>query len=462
MIHGDGCALLIGINNYSEFDRSVGNPEGVSNLLGGVPDASMFWRVCLQLGMKPENIRIAVNPRPEPALFYGATEENFVDTTEAGLRGAMEWLAGKLAGGVAGLLTYSGHGAHSAEQGLLLCPSDTSGAEFSHAIPFRELGAIFPNAENLTVVLDCCHASPAPVPSGRRLSTLGGSGVNPEQCLNEMMVGARVLAACQPGERTQQGDFGGVPHGSFSWAVGAVLDQWRTVREGSNACFDLSYQTLLDKASELLAVLEFAGTPALYGPPGVESLAVMQVGGQAEQTSDTPDAERPLKQMDPGQKQVRLYTMVDIQGAVSNVLVPKQTGSVGGVTYYSGTEYWLNVTTRAPSRSLTVTWADYDWNDPRFPSLGTLSFRMDQSPAWSVTGEPPSASNDFASTSLRVTLEWGLTFGGSGWGGYLKWFNTTGLDNVFAGAMPVGGVILSASTSQPRGYSWYQARVSPM
>src|SRR5262249_47634670 len=128
MFHDDGYALLIGIDDYSAFDRSTGQPEGTSSLPGSVLDAHVFFRMCTELGMKRENIRVLASPQPDLALFPGATAASFGDASEKGIRDAIAWLADKLAGGRAGLLTYSGHGAHTSAKGLLMCPSDTTGA----------------------------------------------------------------------------------------------------------------------------------------------------------------------------------------------------------------------------------------------------------------------------------------------------------------------------------------------
>jgi hypothetical protein len=110
----------------------------------------------------------------------------------------------------------------------------------------------------------------------------------------------RVLAACGVGETTQQARFMGKWHGAFTWALGAALDQWKELPDAGGARFDVSYGTALHAAKQLLASLSFEGTPVLLGPPGVEDLAVLQVGDSPLATSAAPDAPRADVQIDGG------------------------------------------------------------------------------------------------------------------------------------------------------------------
>ena len=53
MFHNDGYALLIGIDDYSTYDKSRPQAVGTSNLDGSRNDAKVFWRFCRLIGMKP-------------------------------------------------------------------------------------------------------------------------------------------------------------------------------------------------------------------------------------------------------------------------------------------------------------------------------------------------------------------------------------------------------------------------
>jgi len=436
MFHDDGYALLIGIDDYRAFDRSTGQPEGTSSLHGSVLDAHVLFRLCTQLGMKPENIRVVTSPPADPTMFPGADPASFGDASEEGIRAAVGWLADKLGGGRAGLLTYSGHGAHLCNAGLLMCPSDTAGAGFEHAIPFEDLRALLGGAAtNLTVVLDCCHGGAfAADPRGRRPTTLGGDAVARGERRDEMMIGARVLAACQPGEMTQQASFGGRWHGAFSWALGAVVDQWRAVDQGGNVRMDLSYGTLLEKARQLLAVLDFPGTPALYGPSGVEWLAVLQVGRRSEGTCARPDGQRAGVQLDSGMRSYRVYTLTASDGAGNRTQVASvlATGSYPPSSdYASNTEYyWISSDIPGAATTITITAED----GGALPA-GRYDQRWGENITWSIKSGAPRSSQSlfvYTSASLEFGLDWTISVK-NGYRGSVAWFTNTDATLLFGG-----------------------------
>ena len=168
-----------------------------------------------------------------------------------------------------------------------------------------------------------------------------------------------------------------------------------------------------------------------------------------------------ILQMDPGVKSYRYYSITDVTGAsVGQVLVPKTTGTLNGVTYDAGTEYWFDVAVLSTLPSaLTFSWEDYDWTDTG-PSIGTQSFRMPEDATWARTDPPASSSSSFVDNTLDVVLAWLLTYSGGSWGGTLTWYNTSGQNTVFGGAAP-GSATLTGSTSVRDGLEWYTAAVSP-
>lgn len=184
-------------------------------------------------------------------------------------------------------------------------------------------------------------------------------------------------------------------------------------------------------------------------------------------TGQTFDPQGPGKkpdqpQCDPGQKDFRFYTFKDGRGiVVASMLVPAVSGRLAGgaVSYARGTEYWFDVSTSTPSRSLTVSWEDHYWVDTSVPAIGRQSFTMVQSPTWTGGALPPAACATLF-VGADVALAWDLQLAGTTWQGSLAWFNTSGQSDLFRGTMPTGGVTLSANTTAAR-VSWYGAAVAP-
>jgi len=256
--HSNACALIIGINDYRAFD-----PTGARDLKGGAHDTVAIERCCTVLGMAPANIHVVrndVESKGNPFVLKGVG-----DTTRKGLLAELAWLREQLDAGRGGLLWYSGHGAHTSADGLLLCPSDTTG-DLGNTIPFRALrDALGPRAaESLTVVLDCCHGGPAVDAFGRPSTTLNSNTIAPGVADDDLQIGAVVLMACAPGEQAQQSWFSALPHGAFTWALLSVANQWEAAQQGGNVAMTLTYRQLLKKATILLDALEFEGTPQLY------------------------------------------------------------------------------------------------------------------------------------------------------------------------------------------------------
>jgi hypothetical protein len=286
-------ALIIGINDYTAFDGT-----GASNLKGSVNDAAAVARLCLALGMKRDDVHVVSSQvdGESPDLLEVKRNE---DTSQKGIYAEIEWLKGQLEAGRPGLLWYSGHGAHTTKDGLLLCPSDTTSDLSNNTIPFSALRSTFKGvADNLTVVLDCCHGGSVTDHLGRTSTTLGGDPKPDDIADDEMEIGAIVLTACAVGEQTQQSSFASHWHGAFTWALLSVVDQWQKAQQSGNVRIDLTNRELIKKATVLLDALDFEGSPQIY-PRGAGGLAVLQQGYQAMATVDRPDGERPGIQLQP-------------------------------------------------------------------------------------------------------------------------------------------------------------------
>jgi hypothetical protein len=72
----NACALLIGIDDYSDFDTT-----GARDLRGSVNDVRVWWKICMALGMSPGNVWVLTSP-PLAATAslqpHGATRRRFL------------------------------------------------------------------------------------------------------------------------------------------------------------------------------------------------------------------------------------------------------------------------------------------------------------------------------------------------------------------------------------------------
>lgn len=460
MSNEDVFALFVGIDSYTTYD-----PSGGANLRGSINDAMGFWRVGLELGIAPENMKILTSGRFNPSDLVGANETNTGEATERGILDGVAWLTKKLAAsaGSTALFTYSGHGAYTIEKGLLLCPSDTEGPDLEHAIPYTTLKELLsPVSGAVTALLDCCHSG-----AGRDVLSLT-PGPLPEGVKDDdQRVASRVLAACKVGQTAKQARFLGTWYGAFTWAVGATLDQWRAVRTAGGARFDLTYGELVEKARRLVETLRFQETPVLLGPPNVAELSVLQPGDVPAETSATPDGKRQTVQIDAGEKNYRWYTFTsDDTHWKWNVLVPNvkmgRSVTVNGQTYYAGIEYWIsaptNHTSAQPSNYIEVEWTDYTSTES--PSyVGHTSFEMRQDARWSPTAAPEGSPTEFINNRLGVGMCWQMQLGSDGrWTGSITWWNTTEENNIFGGDLSSGQTLYNQLGAQ--GSTWYTTTVT--
>jgi hypothetical protein len=166
-------------------------------------------------------------------------------------------------------------------------------------------------------------------------------------------------------------------------------------------------------------------------------------------------------QCDPGQKDLRLYTLRDgVGNPVAWLLIPKVAGRIGKPTCSPGTEYWFGVSTSAPLRALTITWVDHWWTDLDLVVPAPLSFTMIQAPTWTSTTEAPApCATLFVGPGLVIA--WDIRYVGAAWQGTLGWFTLTGTNDVFSGAMPLGGITLYADTPV-RASTWFSTDVATM
>jgi hypothetical protein len=419
--HSTACALIIGINDYSAFD-----PSGAKNLKGGAQDAYAVGQCCAFLGMRPERIKTASKDVASPG--NALLRADLGDTTQKGIYEQIDWLRGELEAGNKGLLWYSGHGAHTEEKGLLLCPSDTT-SELGNTISFKELGArLGPKAAaNLTVVLDCCHATPQPGTQNRPTTSLGGDPIQQATFDKDLQIGALVLSACAPGEQAQQSWFAGAPHGAFTWALLSVANQWVAQQVGSNVPMTLSYWQLIKKATALLEALDFDQTPQIWPQYKGGTQVLGDLGGN---TAVHPNADRRHIQLDPGTKSqgYRLYTWWSGSNGtgspVAETLVTQVAQAFSrGNNYAVGKEYWWMTSATQP-RSLTFT--DVDWGStPVDPKSGSaFNFKNTRVTLDNLVA-PASTLTSYLQITADFGVGWNLTLTGTTWGGTLDWVANT-------------------------------------
>jgi hypothetical protein len=365
--------------------------------------------------------------------------------TEAEVLKQAGWLAEKLAqpSKPTGILTWSGHGDWLAGRGLVLCPSDVTWAPdaaghagLANAISFGQLNKLLAaHAENLTVVLDTCHAG---TPAGTKAAETGRPLGLTRRALKQMPgvqetgraeelepLAGRVLAATRWDKVAYQSMFDGHHRGVFSWAVSAAIEQWKATQEGHNVRIDLSYAKLVEATRRLLSALWFDQSPELHAPAGVADLAVLHHGlvGQPGETSNMPDGGFKTEQVDPGMKDFVLYVLTDVAGTtVGKVLVT----ATAGFGYQANTEYYYMYSNL--SNSAQVTWTGGSSGSWRRPpaGLGTLSFSMARTPSWTggtSTGSMLAYSN--TGTGQYDGIDWEMSNASGSWSGHITWWHNS-------------------------------------
>lgn len=438
MIQPDNRALFIGVNDYRAFDESQHNPPGTSDLRGSRNDAHAFWRVCQELGIPAANMRILTSPALDPSDL-GASPEQVGEATRAAILEGIEWLAEALggAGRPPGLLTYSGHGDFAAGEGLVLCPTDVTG-NLEGAISFRGIQEILLRhraAANLTVVLDCCHGGASVSTAERRSLSLTGRSLPEGAAAATPALGDRQLAAAEPSGTAWQARFSGVFRGAFSWALAAVLGQWKPRIEGSSVELALPYGDLLVRARSLLSALSFEQTPVLRGPSGVARVPFFHRGPLAgdEAASLAPTARRKGGQLDPGVNHTLTASVSSSEWLISATASGTAPTSTLGYTY--DTEYWgldsafLDAVNRIASSSGggSITFGVTSTADR--PSSG---FAMPTDSLWTRLAGTPAEAMFWAyvpATSSSAAYVTGVVFhltaparAGGAWGGSMTWY----------------------------------------
>lgn len=131
-------ALLIGINDYSALDRSLGRALGSSDLQGAVNDLRSMAMLTRMMDVPAANIRVLSAPRVDPNTFASvaigrspAMNMNMADAathfaTRAEMLAGLRWLAEQLTSnpGAQGIIYYSGHSVVTEQGHLCFVPQD--------------------------------------------------------------------------------------------------------------------------------------------------------------------------------------------------------------------------------------------------------------------------------------------------------------------------------------------------
>jgi hypothetical protein len=436
-------ALLIGVGDYRAYDASNHQPPGTSDLAGSLNDVRAWLRLCKEVGIR--EVRILSSPPLDLA-------EEGVEVREATaeeLRAGVSWLAGQLGGAPAdaapiGLLVFSGHGAETVNEGLVLCPTDTVAVEgeLARVVSLVELQGVLASAgaeRNLTVVLDCCHDGSAAVHGGHRVSALRPRPATAAVAARPRL-GERMFYAASPGEPAYQvnlGVNGDEAHGAFTWAFLTAKGRWSMVPQGATQQLTISYGRMRDATRDLLRALEVEQTPEFEGTPGTAGLPIFHRGLTAspQETSPTPDGESRLKQCDPGIWDYRIYTFMQGLTKIGDMLVARTQDPQN--RYSRSLEYWFMRNVPQSTATTTVSMVDYPWSTSP-PDPNTKSFTMVQDATW-VNRGPSNATDPLLVNGDRsIGIQWKLALSSGIWSGSIIWSRSapppgTGLNTLFAG-----------------------------
>lgn len=167
-------AVIVGVNHYAQFDKSVGQEIGTSDLYGSINDTRIYYRLARRLGAPPENVFVLTSAPVTPSEYASdARASNFIfDATSANILDRLKWLVDKLTASksAVGFMAFSGHGDYDRSAGQIeLCSEDTVAAVsnsgqvmLKNAITSDTLIKYTGGSKsgiNLTFILDVCFTT---------------------------------------------------------------------------------------------------------------------------------------------------------------------------------------------------------------------------------------------------------------------------------------------------------------
>lgn len=378
-------ALLVGVDDYTAYDTSIGNAPGASDLRGALADVQSWYVIARRLGIPADQIEVRTSPVLSAAdMPIDATGTSFGPATREAILDGVRALGARLgSGGLAqGLLTWSGHGAAN-DNGALLCPSDVTGPALAEAISYpalaEALDAVVPE-HSLTIVLDTCHAAPSRF-GGRLLPRatryLGGPGTSATPVVRNR---DRVLAATGAQGTSEEYHFQGVWHGAFTWAATTVLERWPDQEKEGASYIGIDYAELLARSAALLQGASFTQAPQWRGPAGDGTVPFGFPTSAAGAPAESGPTTGPLKELDPSDS-LGIYVIQNLGGtAVLGYVVAAAVTTNG---WKAGNEYWIWQNAQA-----------------KFPTSGwTLATFTGTLPGWAI----PANAITFVNTSFSGT-----------------------------------------------------------
>lgn len=311
-------AVIVGIDDYSVYDRSASQAAGTSDLSGAVNDALEWARLCQALGVRSEDIRLHLNPTVESSRLARVVGRGQPMTQRAATRakvlGSVGWLRERLARSPAsrGLLVFAGHGDLADDGSLVLCAADTrlgKRGELLDALSFADLEtavAATGRLVNLTAIIDACHAAgsgeAAPSDRPRVLRRRRAAVVAREHD------SFPVFRACQPQQTTYEMQVGAQGRGAFSWSLLRVVQRWGlTPGAAGLPSVTLSHRDAAMRTAALLQALGLEQTPVFTGPRSEldQALFHLRPGDSSSFAAQAPQV-LPGRELHPG-----TYDLVD-------------------------------------------------------------------------------------------------------------------------------------------------------
>ena len=407
-------ALLVGINDYATYDRSVGNPTGTSNLRGALEDVGTWLRICRYFAIPGERIRVLTHPvlgeAARTALGSAAEGVEFGGATLAEVEAGVDWLASRMEapGEPGGLIFLAGHADLSeAKENEGFCPSDTTGRVDGEAVilegtfSLTSLKARLDAAgagDRVTAFMDICHAPRRPgilERLSRRAARRGAEWPG---------FTSRLFASCRPDEESVEAVLDGRWQGVFTWAVRNVLLQWGRFQERGVVRSTLAQGRLIRGVDSVIEGLGYEQRSKLSGTHPL--LPVLHPGVELHrgETSDHPDGRHRHRQLDGGAADgFRLYqfdlglstgTKPNAMPTLGLVLVANSNSPSGN--YKADREYFrfdVNALNLMAAQGYTLWVADCSWETAeQLNSLhNVVTWTPGQCNAWAY--EQPIASD---------------------------------------------------------------------
>ncbi len=254
-------ALIIGVSDYHLFDQSAGNPRGTSDLFGPPQNIVSALDFCHGLGFSAAEIGLLASPLVPPR---GGHPSLYATATRATVLEGVRLLARRLAASPAsqGLIWFSGHGDAVDGLGPVLCVEDTvlEQGRLAQVVSLAEIGAILTELapqHAVTLVLDSCSSGTPPAGTTTTLGRLRATA--------RLRDRDTLISATRAGKVGVELQVDGVWRGALSWALCAAASPYERRLADGFLVPDLSVQSWVARARDLLSGLSVNQVPQLRG-----------------------------------------------------------------------------------------------------------------------------------------------------------------------------------------------------